>query len=235
MKKSIAVILAFLSSPLQAAITLIQHPDSICNSGNQSMTVTALGLHHLVVVVTGSYGGLSGHTSTVTDNSVGGSNFYQHVVSAPDSNQPSQIEIWYSTTTVSGATTVSETNTDSSSCIEVLEYSGTLISSLSPVDVSNHLDSQAAASPVVGPNLTITNSGDVLIEADTTSGITSVSSPWINEDAANFLAADYLPGTTGTYHVTWNVSASATSGTAGAAFFPDSKTIPQRMRQGSGL
>jgi hypothetical protein len=199
------------------AIALVQHP-FISAPGPGGQTSLTLTLTQATTVGNGVFVGIGASPSanTVTSVTDSAGNTYSQVTGCYSTFGPGGgiTDIWFCFPIVSASTTVTAnfsiaTNAGAASCaIGVIEYSGV---AASPIEVAGQLSNAAPAGTAnPGPSLTIANSGDVLVAFNNPANlINSVNAPWVAENAlaAAFAQADYLPGATGTYNVTFNSNA----------------------------
>lgn len=195
------------------AIALVQHP-FLSAGGPGGQTVITLTLTQAMTAGNGAFVGIGASPSanTVTSVTDNAGNSYSQVTGCYSTFGPGGgvTDIWFCFPIVGAATTVTAnfsiaTNAGASSCaIGVIEYSGV---SASPIEAAGQLSNAApvgTANP--GPSLTIGNAGDVLVAFNNPAGlINSVTAPWVAENTlpSSFAQADYLPGATGTYNVSF--------------------------------
>jgi hypothetical protein len=199
------------------AIVLVQHPflEAGGAGGQTSLTLT---LTQATTIGNGLFVGVgaSPETNTVTSVTDNVGNSYSQVTGCYSTFSPGGIsDIWFCYPVTAGATTLTAnfsqaTNAGSASCaLGLIEYSGV---SPSPIEAAGQLSNAAPAGTVdPGPSLTILNAGDILVAfCNPANLINSVNAPWTAENALpnGFAQADYLPGATGTYNVTFNSNTS---------------------------
>jgi hypothetical protein len=210
------------------AIALIQHPFVAAGGpgGQTSITLTltqATGTGNGLFVGVGASPGPNTVTS-VTDNA---GNSYSQVTGCYSTFSPGGIsDIWFCFPSISGATTVTAnfsqaTNAGGASCaLGLIEYSGVSSSTIEAAGQLSNAAPVGTSNP--GPSLTIGNTGDVLIAFNNPANlINSVTAPWVSENTlpSSFAQADYLPGATGTFNVTF------TSNTSGAGYASSSIAV----------
>jgi hypothetical protein len=204
------------------AIAKVQSGISAQLSGVNPATVTisASGPGNLLVVLPS----LEVSTTTVTSITDNAGNTYSQVPNARASEENGSSiwsDIWYAPNTIAGATTVTINFSANATGgrVAVIEYSG--VKTSSPIDVSGHVNGSTSTS-VVGPALTITNNGSMLV---TFSGGATVSSPMVNAPWSDVITqsgygsiGQYLPGMVGTYSATWTMTDFYVA--SGVAFLP---------------
>jgi hypothetical protein len=211
------------------AIALVQNPyvngPGSLTTWNISLT-QATGSGNLLAVVLTYYPVSANTVTSMTDNATGGSNTYTQVPGAfglTGTPPAGTTDIWYCPNCKSGATTLTITFSATVTFQQggLLEYSGVALSS--PIDVAGVVTQQTGAT-TSGPNLTITNAGDVLVAVcNVGNTVTGVNAPWVSEGNPNnqSAVAQYLPGATGTYSPTFT-GVSGGYCVSAAAFFPAS-------------
>lgn len=196
--------------------------------GSVPVAIAATGTGNLIAVMI-EVADIAITVTSVTDDAL---NVYVH---APNTYALSTVggastDIWYAKNSIAGATAVLVTCSSSvSKVVEVAEYSGCHLTS--PLDVSGGLSEQSGT-PWVGPTLTITNGGDVLITTIVKNavGTNGVDAPW-SAFANNFAKNNVqliAPGSTGAYAASYQPTSSDDWCASGAAFKPASTLNAKR-------
>lgn len=194
-------------------------------------TLAASGTGNLIVVMV--IGGVSGNTIiSMTDNVL---NTYQAVPNTYISNgSVGIVDMWYAKNSLPGATAITiTTSSPLGGTTMVAEYSGVSTGSVVD-DGENH--NTVGGNPKVGPVLTTTKTGDLLVSFVNSSAVvpTGVSSPWSlipGDPSCEFV--HYLnTGTPGTYQALFTPLQTDQSINSGAAFFAPS-TGPSSKQKSS--
>ena len=211
----------FISAPLALGqINLVQvvscGPASFPGT---SCTINATHGGDLIVVALQGGGNTATIVNSVTDN-VG--NTYVEAGSAHSNDTTSNWnDIWYVKNSIPGASSIVVTpSAVVPGGVVIWEFSG--VDTISPLDQTAILNSQAATANVTGAPVTTSAPSEVLISlADPgamVNGITS-GNPFVNDSALmNDGWAHYITTSTGTYSAQWNQSAAATYSSSTASF-----------------
>ena len=201
-----------------STISLVQNPSV---TGSHLTLSQATGSGNLLVVainVAGSGVAITG----VSDNATGGSNTYVGASNSFASASNGKTQIWYAANSKAGATFVNVTTTGSIQGIDVvlLEYSG--VDTISPLDVAAAKNNGSSSASPVGPSITTTTAGDVVVASVLyAGGITGANSPYTIESTTNGDGvADHITTNTVTNEQVTFVGNSGAYAIAAAAFKP---------------
>lgn len=202
------------------SIALVQEADTPFTIGTSStVTISPSGNGNLLVVEVVS---TSIFPTTVTDSN---STSYTHINAADASyitgGNTVNTSLWYLQNCASGITSITA-NMASSQGINIfaLEYSGVKISAA--LDVSGTISSGVVTGKPLGPSMTTTADGDVIIslEAVQAISITGVDSPFTIRSTQNGNGlADYIGPVAGTYQASFDPSGTTQWAGSGASFF----------------
>jgi hypothetical protein len=213
---TVAESLSFTVSPSVSSVKMVQIQGE---GGNSDITVNGTGSGNLLVVGVTNVGGT---VTGITDNASGGPNTYASAnVLASDSNSGTTT-IWYAKNSRSGATDVMLAGTNLTSVvISFWEFSG--IDQSSPLDTIGKLSNQSASLTPVGPSITTTLPGELIISsAIVQNSITGIhaGNVFTNDSISGDGFAHLIATSTGTFNAQWDQNSSGTYASNAVSFKP---------------
>ncbi len=180
-------------------------------------TITSTGSSHLLIVGL-LYTSTTQCATSITDNAASGGNSYAEVTTAATDSTAGSADIWYATTSKSGATTL----TINSTCADLPIVYFLEFSNLTALDASNVTNNHTASTTVSAPSVTTTTTHSVVFSLasvqNTITGLhtgnTFTALPILVGDDAGYLISTSISS----YAGVWNQNSSGTYCAKTAAF-----------------
>lgn len=202
--RGVGSLVALKSEGEPVGINLLHNYRSAYPSTTQTITASTVGS---LIVITA----IAGSISSITDNAPGGSNTYVFASGSASTGNST----WYCYNAKAGATVITVTS-GSLYLFYTTEWAGVQTSS-NPLDVVGESDT-TSANPSIGPTLTTTKAGDLLIDMLNMGGSgypTAVGSPWTfldSETSGQSGLAYYVAPSAGPYAASFTISTTPSHG-----------------------